>query len=306
MNDIFYFLHATNVQTLRRLKITRNNSFGNSDLRALAEHQLLNHLEELHIESCPIDMPSVIHLLETSITPSTDNESKESTNSSSTTTSTSSESLLSSLKLSVGGMGKSGSHLDGNSLLRFLAKHANAITLNTLSLQGSDIDIESMGVFAKQCGSSLLQLTCGGRKTNDDIMECICLHYPTVLKTLSLSQSVITNVGVGMVASKCIYLHHLDLSWCNLITDVCVEKLTVTLLCLRELIVKNTKKITDVGIKKMLQHEKKRNENGRSSLLILDARNCESIFVTDRKFVKAVEQARSGGMSVLLEGSGRM
>ena len=53
-------------------------------------------------------------------------------------------------------------------------------------------------------------------------------------------------------------------------------------------------------------NKKKRNENGASSSLILiDARNCQSIFVTDRKFVKAVEQARSGGMSVLLEGSGR-
>ena len=101
-------------------------------------------------------------------------------------------------------------------------------------------------------------------------------------------------------------LSSLDLSWCDLIDDASIEKITLSLEHLRELSVNHCKKISDRGVRKMLLEENKKEVLGERCLRRVDASSCPSIFVTDRKFIKVVEKARRDGVVVLLEGSGRL
>jgi hypothetical protein len=94
-----------------------------------------------------------------------------------------------------------------------------------------------------------------------------------------------------------------------LITDVAIEKINLSLVRLQQLSIAHCKKVSDRGVKSLLLEDKKRAKSSGSStrrVRRIDASSCPSIFVTDRRFLKAVEEARSVGVVVVLEGSGRL
>jgi hypothetical protein len=322
VNDLFWFLRAAKVATLRTLKCVRNNDLGRSELMSI-DHEMVQQLSELVIEQCPVDAESILRTLEMVKEGGIEYTQQLVKNNGNLKTTTSSRTAtllpLHSLSLSTGGLGKGGSHLNGATILRWLSNHSDLIQLHTLSLQNSDIEFEALGEYARCSGGSIKNLFIGGRLTNDDVCKTLCLNASKIphLEKISFNQSPqLTDRGVMMLSSFGSQLISLNVSWCHLLTDQCIESVTIHLPHLRELIVSHCKKISDRGIKKVLIVEKKKNKKyveskeygvDDSHLMLIDATHCPSIFTNDRRFVKSVEYARNKmGMEILLEGSGRV
>jgi hypothetical protein len=312
VNDISYFLRASNIQTMRTLSICRNNSFGNAELSALRQGCMLQaqSLTELRIESCPIDARRVIELLQCLVSQMNGTNSEQHNHKV--------EIALSTLSVSVGGVGAGGSHLDGAAILQYLSTPtaAASICLSQLLLQNSDLNVESVRLYSQQCGTFIERLNLGGRKTTDACIDALTNHPLPSMHTLSLCHSIqLTDVGIRLLSARCSSnLQILDLSWCGSgVTDKSIETLTDEdggLPLLRELYVHHLKKISDRGLRMLLKTEKRKAVLGKQRhLVVLDARYCPSIFINDRFFLKAVKYARSeagGLLSILLEGAGRI
>ena len=321
VNEMFYFFRACKLTTLRVLKVHRNNDLGASELCSI-DSNCVQHLVELSIDACPIHAESVVRMLEILKQggknllefkeASSSNGSNECNGEVTPPSKRPTLLPLRCLSLSVGGHGASGSHLHGSTVLNWLSENVECLQLRKLALEQCDLDFETVGKYARNSGEILTVLSIGGRHTNDDVVEALCTnanHLP-VLSSLSLKQSAtLTNQGLFALSSLGAQLRALDISWCNLLTDVCIEQITTTLPLLQELMVGHCKKISDRGITKLLSTEKKKKKKGpgKNHLFLLDARHCPSIFVTDRKFVKMVDYARNSlGIDLQLEGSGRM
>ena len=112
--------------------------------------------------------------------------------------------------------------------------------------------------------------------------------------------------GRGDDCAFALRLAALDLSWSPLVSDRTVESVLAGFPRLSSLRLSKCPKVTDRGLRKLLKQAAARQQRTSPPLLLVDVRDCRGVFVTDRRFTKALAAAAElmPQLQVWLEGAG--